>query len=46
MIVTYVTYVRTLDWIRQMPELTSFADRDHEASTYTLVSCSLLEQAY
>ena len=35
MIVTYVTYVRTLDSLRLMLELTSFADGNHEAGTYT-----------
>ena len=35
MIVTYVTYVRTLDSLRLRPELTSFADRNYEARTYT-----------
>jgi hypothetical protein len=35
MIVTYVTYVRTLDSLWLMPELTSFADRNNEACTYS-----------
>jgi hypothetical protein len=35
MIVTYVTYVRTLDSLWLMRELISFADRNNEARTYS-----------
>jgi len=35
MVVTYVTYVRKLDSLGLVSELTSFADRDYEVRTYT-----------